>query len=336
MTTMQDVAMRAGVSAKTVSRVFNEEAHVSEAVRLRVRQAMEELGYVPNMLARTFREGRASVLGIGVPDIADPFFAAIVQAIDQCAQAHGHAIVVTSLGHDPARERSIVDALLRRQIAGLIMVPIGSDQGYLANWNQQAPVVFLDREPLNIVADIFLEDDQGGATSATRHLIDRGHKRIAFIGDSENVITTKRRLDGYREACHAAGLAAEDDLIVLVEPEQASERVERLLQRPDAPTAIFSSNSRTSLEIFPTLQRLDRTGVALVSFGDFPMAAALQPSVTVVDQVPARLGMAAAERLFARLEAPNRPFERRTVFDVELIKRASSDFFVAPTGATNA
>ena len=324
MVTMHDVAVRAGVSAKTVSRVFNQDDHVSTRTRKAVEAAMQDLKYVPNMLARTFRAGRASVIGIAVPDIADPFFAAIIREIDQIAQRHAHAIAVTSLGFQETKERATVEALLRRQMDGLIIAPISMDQGYLATWLQHLPLVFIDREPQNIVADLFIEHDRDGARIGVSHLVSRGHCRIAFVGDSENVITTRRRLDGYRQALTEADLPVEEDLIVLSEPQRAARSIEGLLGRAQAPSAIFSSNSRTSIEIVPALQRLDRTEVALVSFGDFPMASALRPSVTVLDQDPARLGRAAAERIFARLASPNRRYRRRTIFDVVLVERESS------------
>jgi LacI family transcriptional regulator len=322
LTTMQDVAVRAGVSAKTVSRVYNDEANVSTATRTRVQQAMEQLNYVPNMLARTFREGRASVVGIAVPDIADPFFAAIIKAIDKQAQARGYTIAVTSLGFDDSRERPVVEALLRRQIDGLIVAPISADQSYLATWQNQSPIVFIDREPANI------EDDNGGATDATGHLIGRGHRNIAFIGDSDSVITTRRRLEGYKDALQAAGIPVRDDLVVLVEQDQASAHLLRLLAGPSAPTAVFSSNSRTSQALFPTIQHLDPHSVALVSFGDFPMAAVLEPSISVINQAPERLGRASADRLFERLDGPGDPVAARTVFGVDLIERTSSMFSV--------
>lgn len=289
---------------------------------------MEQLNYIPNMLARTFREGRASVLGIAVPDIADPFFAAVVKAIDKQAQLRGYTIAVTSLGFDESRERSVVEALLRRRMDGLIFAPISNDQGYLAKWQGHSPIVFIDREPANIEADVFVEDDKGGATGATRHLISRGHRNIAFIGDSESVITTRRRLEGYKEALRGVGIPVRDELVVLVEQDQASERLLALLERPSAPTAIFSSNSRTSQALFPTVQQLDPRSVALVSYGYFLMAAVLEPSISVIDQVPERLGRASADRLFARLDAPGHPPARRTVFGVNLIERTSSMFFL--------
>lgn len=321
---MHEVALRAGVSAKTVSRVFNDDPHVSKSTRDRVELAMKELNYIPNMLARTFRQGRTSVVGIAVPDIADAFFASIIREVDQIAQANGYAIAVTSLGSEESREQAIVEALLHRQMDGLIIAPISTDQAYLAKWLERLPLIFIDREPQNIAADLFIEDDRGGAIEAVAHLIERGHQAIAFIGDSENVITTRRRLEGYRDALASADINFAENLLLLIPPERVSEQLEGLLSLTRSPTAIFSSNSRTSIEIFTTLQRMNRTDIALLSFGDFPMASALNPSVTVLDQDPTQLGRAAAVRLFARIQSPLKRFKRRTVFGVTLIKRMSS------------
>ncbi|MEO6827102.1 MAG: LacI family DNA-binding transcriptional regulator [Microbacteriaceae bacterium] len=329
---MQDVAARAGVSSKTVSRVFNDDQHVTEETRVRVRAAMKELNYVPNMLARTFRAGRASVVGIAVPDIGDPFFAAIIRAVDGAARERGMAIVVTSLGLDPSRERSIVETLLRRQVNGLIVAPIDTDQSYLARWLVHMPLVFIDREPVRLSADSFVEDDHGGARAATLHLHQRGHRRIAFIGDSDGIITTRLRLQGYRDALADAGIEADTDLVAhALAPADTERLVHQLLSLPAPPTAIFSSNPRLSLGVVPALQKLGRTDIGLVSFGDFPMAAALQPSVTVLDQDPERLGLVAIERLFARLDHPNRRLKRRNVLPVDLIERASSAPYPKPS-----
>lgn len=325
---MHDVAKLAGVSAKTVSRVFNDDPHVSPATRDRVNAVLSELKYVPNMMARTFREGKASVIGIAVPDIADPFFAAIIGTIDQVAQKHHYTIAVTSLGEDPDREREVVEALLRRQIDGFIIAPIAANQAYLAPWLTRVPMVFVDREPANLAADSFIEDDLGGANSAVSHLLERGHRRIAFVGDSEKVVTTRRRLEGYRYTLREAGIEPDPGLVLLIEPQDASAAVRRALELPDPLTAIFSSNSRTSQQIFPALQRLAAPGVALVSFGDFPMASALHPSVTVIDQNPTELGRVAADRLFSRQTNPTRRYKRRNVLDVSLIERESSAFML--------
>src|SRR3954447_15048094 len=118
MVTMREVAERAGVSAKTVSRVLRNDRYVSDSVRERVNAAVNDLQYVPNMLAVTFRSGRDAAIGVAVPDIADPFFAQIVQGVEAEARSRRTAVIVTSLGYDPAYEQAAVEALLQRQVQG--------------------------------------------------------------------------------------------------------------------------------------------------------------------------------------------------------------------------
>jgi LacI family transcriptional regulator len=321
MTTMREVAAIAAVSAKTVSRVFNGDRHVRPETRARVESALKRLGYVPNGVATTFRTGRAPVIGIAVPDILDPFFAAIVSAVDRLASEDGMSVVVSNLGTDAEREHVIVESALRRSLSGLIIAPISTDHRYLAAWTRRTPVVFVDRLPVGLAADSFIEDDHAGAYAATTHLIDHGHRRIAFFGDSLDLPTTRNRLTGYRNALADAGLA-EDDLIVLEVWDRESARlaVGELLERPEPPTALFSSNARCTMAAVPAL---GHAPLAVVSFGDFPMADVLRPSVTVIDQDPERLGTLAARRVLDRLETPHRRFRRRTVLPVKLVERDS-------------
>jgi LacI family transcriptional regulator len=323
---MRQVAERAGVSAKTVSRVMNNDRYVSVAVRQRVERAIEELQYVPNLLARTFRSGRDAAIGLAVPDISDPFFAAVTHAIEQIARTRGTAVFVTSLGTEGHDEQAGVEALLGRQIVGLISTPVADDQSYLKRWQARTAMVFIDRPPTKITADSVVEDDHGGAHSATAHLIHHGHRRIAFIGDQPSISTTTRRLEGYRAALRDAGIGQHPELIVLgvTSSAEAAEAATKLLALPAPPTAIFSSNTKCSIGVVPTLQGIGRTDVALISFGDVPLAAALQPALTVVDQNPDALGRFAATRLFERLDTPNRRLDRHTVLPVTLVARAST------------
>ena len=321
MTTMREVAAIAAVSAKTVSRVFNGDRHVRPETRARVESALKRVGYVPNGLATTFRAGRAPVIGIAVPDIVDPFFASIVHAVDRLAGDHGMSVVVTNLGADAEREPVIVQSVLRQALSGLIIAPIGTDHRYLAAWTRRTPVVFVDRMPVGLAADSFTEDDEAGAYTATTHLIEHGHRRIAFIGDTLDLPTTRNRLAGYRSALADAGLA-EDDLVVLEvwDRESAAMAVSEMLDRPEPPTALFSSNARCTMAAAPALRNAP---LAVVSFGDFPMADAFSPSLTVIDQDPERLGTLAVQRVLDRLNAPHRRFRRRTVLPVRLVERES-------------
>jgi LacI family transcriptional regulator len=327
MTTMRDVARVAGVSAKTVSRVFNDDPHVTEETRERVRWAMQKLNYVPNMLARSFRAGADAAVGLAVPDIGDPFFAEMTSSIEVDLVGRGMAVVVTSLGRGVDSERSALEALLRRQISGLIVACVSADQAYLAPWQERTPMVFVDRAPRGLSGVYVIEDDLGGARRAVAHLASHGHLRVAFFGVSTPVTTTHRRLKGYRSAVAENGLDDSPDLVCIPAEsadEAAAEMVKRL-EAPDAPTAVFSSTILCTMSLVLALQRAGRTDVALVGFGDIPMAAALAPAVTVIDQDPAWLGRVAVERLVQRIEDPGAPLRRRTVLPVHLIPRGSGE-----------
>jgi LacI family transcriptional regulator len=322
MTTMRDVAAVAEVSAKTVSRVFNNDPHVTAATKERVEAALRQLNYMPSSAATTFRTGRAPVVGVAVPDIADPFFGAIAKAVETLCAARDMSVVMSSLGDDPSREPRIVRALLRQALSGLIIAPVARDQSYLGAWVQHTPLVFVDRAPSGIPADSFTEDDRAGAFEATRHLAGHGHARIAFLGDATTIPTTSGRLAGYRSALHDSGIEADDRLVVLGAFDRASAAVAfaGLRQVDDPPTALFSSNARVTMSLVPLILSSD---LAVAGFGDFPMADMLAPSVTVVDQDPAALGTLAAQRILERLAHPGRRLRRRTVLPVRLVERES-------------
>lgn len=323
MATMRDVAMRAGVSAKTVSRVVNNDRYVSDEVRRRVELAIEELKYVPNMLAVSFRTGRDAAIGVAVPGVADPFFAGIIGAVEREASSRGVAVIVTSVGWEPSHEQRSIEAVLHRKVAGMIICPVGPDMSFLRPWQATTPLVFVDRMPGRLVADAVVQDDAGGGYDAVTHLISHGHQRIAFLGD--DVVTAHLRLQGCREAMAEAGLSDDERLVHLgdVDTDTVIAVLRRMLAEPHPPTALFSSNARCTVSIISALQALRRNDVALVGFGDFPTAAALRPPITVIDQDGDEMGRFAAERLFARLDDPARRLRRRTVLPVSLVTRSS-------------
>jgi LacI family transcriptional regulator len=322
MTGMRDVAARANVSAKTVSRVFNNDPHVAPATRERVEAALRELNYVPNALATTFRAGRSPVIGIAIPELVDPFFAAIARAVGALASEHGMSIVVTNLGEDPTREQQIVESLLRQSLTGLIIAPISHNQSYLAAWTSRTPIVFVDRAPSKVAADSFVEDDHGGAYTATQHLIEHGHRRIAFLGDTTDIPTTNHRYAGYRAALTDHGIVTDPALVALGASDRvgAAAALARLESAPDRPTALFSSNARCTMALVPALAH---THLAIAAFGDFPMADMLTPALTVVDQNPNLVGQLAGQRIVDRDAHPGRRYRRRNVLPVTLIERQS-------------
>jgi LacI family transcriptional regulator len=323
MATMRDVAERAGVSAKTVSRVVNNDRYVSADVRERVERAIDDLQYVPNMLAVTFRSGRDAAIGVAVPGVADPFFASIIGAVEREASRRGVAVIVTAVGWEPTHEQQSIEAVLKRQVAGMIICPVGRDMSYLRAWQKRTPLVFVDREPGRLTADTVLQDDVGGGYQATRHLLSHGHGSIAFMGD--DTVTGLLRLKGLQQGLDEAGLPQRSDLthVGSIDASTVTTELRRMLATADPPTAVFSSNARITIAIVTALQTLRREDIGLLGFGDFPTAAALQPAVTVIHQDGDEMGLFAADRLFTRLDHPTRRLRRRTVLPVSLVTRAS-------------
>ena len=211
---MRDVAALAGVSLKTVSRVINEEPGVADATTRRVGEAISELGFRRNDLARSLRQGRtSSTLGLVIEDVANPFYSAIAQAVEAAARARGFMLITASCEEDPRRERELVEALLRRRVDALLLVPASRDHGYLEPARSEGtPVVFVDRPPAGLDADVVLLDNLGGARSAVEHLLAHGHRRIAMVADPGELYTAAERLTGYREALEAAGIPVREEL----------------------------------------------------------------------------------------------------------------------------
>jgi LacI family transcriptional regulator len=325
--TMRDVALAAGVSLKTVSRVINDEPGVASATADRVAAAISELGFQRNDLARSLRQGRSSsTLGLVIEDVANPFYSAIAQAVEAEARDHGYMLITASCEEDPARERELVQALLRRRVDALLLVPASRDHEYLARETADGtPVVFLDRPPAGVDADCVLLDNLGGARSAVEHLLARGHERIAMIADPGRLYTAAERLAGYRQALEAAGVPVHDDLLRLGTHDvgQAETVVRELLALPPGrrPTAVFAGNNRHTIGALHAL-RTTAEPVALVGFDDFELADLL--GITVVRHDSPRMGAHAAALAFERLLGGART-PRRVVVPTELIVRGSGE-----------
>ena len=246
---MADVAQRAGVSLKTVSRVINAEAGVTPATAARVTEAIAQLGFERNDLARSLRQGGVSAtLGLIIEDVANPFYSAVAQAVEAAARDRGFLLITASAREDAERERELVGALLRRRVDALLVVPAGPDHRYISTATH---TVFLDRPARGIEADTVLLDNRGGARRAVEHLIAHGHTRIACVADAAELYTASERLAGYVEALSAAGLEEDASLVVSGNHDAgaAQAAVEHLLGLPDKrrPTAIFAANNRNTV-----------------------------------------------------------------------------------------
>lgn len=321
---LRDVAEAAGTSIKTASRVVNGDPRVSPQTRTRVQEAIDTMGYRVDVMARTLRRGIDDTIGVVVPTIGDPFFAAALEEIERLALERNINLLVASNSSDPTVERSVVDGLLARRVAGLIVVPYSADYGFLHH--VRTPAVFMDRHPEGLQTDVIMVDDVAGAKECVHHLAAHGHRRIAMLLDDLSIATSALRREGYIQAHAELGLDVDESLMITgCHDAAAGERSTRdLLSLEAPPTAIFSARSEISLGVVRAMHFSDRTDVALMSFGDFANADLLTPGVSVLDHNPRVLARTAMERLLARMDGlPDEGAD--IVVSMHLIRRGSGE-----------
>ncbi|MFR9729617.1 LacI family DNA-binding transcriptional regulator [Saccharopolyspora sp. MS10] len=321
---MNDVARLAGVSIKTVSRVVNGESGVRSGTEHRVRAAIDQLGFRRNLGARNLRRGtETGIIGLVLEDVANPFYSMLTRAVEEVARAQGAQVLTGSSGEDPGLERELVLEFLSRRVDGLLVVPAGDRHGYLAREiTTGTPVVFVDRPPGGIDADTVLVDNVGGTALATRHLAARGHRRIAFLGDSPGISTAAERLRGFREGCAQSGIPVEPELVRM--GPHTGESVAAALAGPmRSATALVTGNNRITVHALRALSGRARRP-ALVGFDDFELADLLVPPITVITYDVRELGASAARALYARLAGDASP-PRRLVLPTRLLVRGSGE-----------
>src|SRR4051794_13724894 len=333
--TMREVAAVAGVSLSTVSRAINDDPKVAPDLAEKVRAAVAMLGYRRDVTATTLRRADrlSASIGLVFDDVANPFHAMLQRGIEDVARDRGVLAFAGSSDEDAERERDLVQAFLSRRVDGLIVVPAGADHGYLArDRDAGVAVVFVDRPPGFIDADVVLSDHAGGARAATAHLVAAGHRRIGYLGDRRRIHSAGERLRAPPEALASAGLPSDPALVrmELEDSAMAARATAELLSLDDPPTAVFAAQNLITLGAVAALrERGLQHAVALVGFDDLPLADALDPGLTVVAQDAGGLGRAAAEALFARLDGGAEP-SRRVVLPTTLIARGSGE--VTPKG----
>ena len=300
---MADVAARAGVSVKTVSRVVNGEEYVTTATIERVNDAVRSLGFRANLAASTLARGSGTgTVGLVIGDVADPFYARLARGVEQVAVAQRHVVLVSSSAEDVERERDIIASLADRHVAGVVAVPSSARQDWLAaEQSRGLQVVFVDRPGEAGAADCVLTDNVAGAAAGVSHLLAAGCRRVAFVGNA-GVYTSDRRLQGYRDAHASAGLPVEESRVVLGprSVDAAEQAVRELLDRPDPPDGVFGQNDLMSIGAWRAVHAAG-AAARIVGFDDFELADVLDPPVTVVQQDTEELGRRAARMLFERM-----------------------------------
>ena len=328
--TIKDVAQLSGVSPMTVSRVINVSQRVSPETRRRVEQAISELGYVPSRLARGFSRQRTGTLALIVPDVANPFFTAIVRAAEDVARRAGYRIILCDTRGDLRIEREVIEEMIAHRVEGIAIAPVSDrSKGHLLRLAKfGVPFVLVDRTVPGIDVDAILGDSVGGAHQLVEHLISLGHRRIGFIVESDEVSTARDRRRGYESALSAAGVVLDPAIVAkaTVDPSGGFEGMQRLLQLDDPPTAVFTVNNLVALGAIEAVREAGLEvpdDVALVCFDDIEYASRLNPFLTVMEQPAEAFGTLGTQLLLDRIEGRGPERKRMVVLPAQFVVRKS-------------
>lgn len=305
---IKDIAEAAGVSHSTVSRAIHGTGRMSEATRTRILMLAEEMGYTPDALARSLVRGQTSTIGVVVTTIADPFVVQIVSGIEDLAQEAGYSVFLSSSHMDPDREIAVVEVFRQRRVDAVIVS--ASRVGSLYSDSLQrfgVPIVLINNQAEGEYLYSVSADDVAGAHMAVDHLLEQGHRRIAYIGSSSRPISTERRLTGYHQALAAYGVEPMPELEVSPQAESDLEVGRRGLVEllPHEPAAIFSYNDVTAIGVM--LEARERQidipeHLSLIGFDDIETARFVTPPLTTILQPREAMGRASMEMVLALLE----------------------------------
>lgn len=324
--TIVDVAERAGVSKSLVSLVLRDSSRVSADSREAVLKAARELGYRPNAAARSLVRRRSYVLGVMLSDLHNPYFAEVVDGIDERAGDQSYRAILTTGHRVPRRERDAIETLLQLRVEGLLLVgPAVATSSVLAA-GLDVPMVLVGRATRDGSVDCVVNDDRAGAELLVDHLVDLGHRRIAHIDAGRGAGAAQRRT-GYERALRRHGLTSQATVVRGAFTEEAGARgMRELLRRDPRPTAVFAANDLAATGV---LDVLDREGlsvpgdVSVVGYDNTHIAGMYRFDLTTVDQPRLEIGRQAVSLLLERVRG-DRSDPRHVVIPPRLVVRGST------------
>lgn len=308
--TLRDVAQRAGVSIKTVSNVVHKRQYVKDSTRDIVQAAIDELGYRPNLSARSLRSGRSGVIGLALPEVRLPYFAELADSVITEAKQRGHTVLIEQTGAEPAAERELLRSPRLQLTDGLIFSPLALSQSDVGLLEVDYPLVTLGERIFDGPCDHVVMDNVAAARAATEHLLEAGCRRIAVIGahEGEDQGSAALRLRGHQEALDAAGMPRDDRLVGYVglwHRQDGADAMRRLLASGVEVDGVFGMNDTLALG---ALRALQDTGLAVpedvkvIGFDDLEETRYTSPTLSSVDPGRMEIARTAVRVLVERIE----------------------------------
>jgi LacI family transcriptional regulator len=326
--TIRDVASRAGVALSSVSRVMSGHPDVSPAMQARVEKAILALGYEPDLMAQSLRNGKTRTIGFIIRDIANPFYALVARACEQELRRNGYSMILTNSDGNVETESKNFSLFRRRRVDGVIASLVTEDAPIVRRTinSLRAPVVLLDREVKGLNAGAVLTDHYSGVLAATSHLIENGHRDIAFISGSENVYTTRDRVRGFKQAFTNAGLRIPDKWLALggFDAEYSLFQTRNYMMKKPRPTALITggiASTLGALRAFRDLKIPIGKDVAFIALDEWPLFDVFTPQISSVYRDARAIGSEAAYLMFEMLRGGT---PRESVIETQFTARFSS------------
>ncbi|WP_027409014.1 LacI family DNA-binding transcriptional regulator [Anoxybacteroides tepidamans] len=329
MSTIEDVAKLAGLSRTTVSRVINNHPYVSEDKRKLVIEAMNQLGYVPNSSARSLRSQKTDVIALFVPRIMNPFFSQLVESMEMAAAEKGYQLIICQTRYSPEKELNYMNLLKTKQVDGVILASIQNEWKVLEPFLDYGPIVLCNEfdEQAN-VPSVMLDQAQGGYI-ATKHLLEQGHRRIAYCqGGTRSNVASHREI-GFRRALLEYGIEFEERYAFrdAFSSEDGRRVFHQMMKLSAPPTAVFTGSDEVAAGIVSEAIKCGYSvpeQLAVVGFDNQAITELMEPTITTVHQPVEKMAHKALEVMVEKIRS--RKYRRREVYEfpIELIVREST------------
>lgn len=314
MSSLKDVAIMAGVSVATVSRVLNSDDIVKYETKAKVMNAIKKLNYSPNRVAQRLRSTRtkSKIIGLLIPDIQNPFYVDVIRGIEEYAYTHNAVVIIGNFSQDQKKEKLYIDILKSESVDGFIVAPTHENDVFIKGLLDDGyAIACIDRGLKDVEADLVKVDNREGVYQAIQHLVSLGHTRIAHITGDPSIPTTQERILGYLDALRANAIEPDQSIIIgrLSDYQSGVDLANLLLSMDTPPTALFTGNNLLTLGALESINKRRLRipeDIALLGFDDMYWANSLNPPLSAVRQPGFEIGKRACELLIQRLNDPER------------------------------
>ncbi len=323
--TMADVAKFAGVSKSTVSQYINHRyEYMGEGTRRKIKEAIEQLGYQPNYIAKSLKQKRTFIIGIIVADIVHRFSTEVSRSIEDFCYENEMQAIICNADNNGKKEKKYIDMLRAKQVDGLIIFPTGQNEDLYKKMVEEGyPVVFMDRDIPHLKAPFVLANNQQATYEAISYFIQKGHQRLAIATQPLTISSRKERIEGYKQALNDHHIEPRADYMISTDISELHQNLNQLFQLDMPPTAILAGNDLVFLEILSFLQEKKLKipeDVSLIVFDNIPFAHLTNPPMTIIAQPAFEMGAKAADLLLKQINK-EAILPERIYFTCELICR---------------